>query len=129
MKRTIITLALAAVAFASTMAHGQDDHGNTRQTATAVALPSETTGTINPVSDIDYFRFTVADTMSIVIETTGSYDPLGELWDSSGMQLRLDDSSSKTYRLRFFSHSQQPQQEIAGQRLAPPWLRASSGSC
>ena len=88
MKRAIIAmLALAAVAFGSTMAHGQDDHGNTRQTATSVAVPSATSGTINPGNDRDYFRFVVPDTTAVVMETTGSLDTVGRFYDSNGRQV------------------------------------------
>ena len=103
MQRIIIaTLALAA-AFLSTMAHGQDDHGNTRQTATSVAVPSDTSGTINPGTDVDYFRFEVSAATAIVMETTGSLDTFGRLWDSGGTQVntRDDGGTGGNFRIRW----------------------------
>ena len=102
MQRAIIATLTLAAAFLSTTAHGQDDHGNSRATATTVAVPSDTAGTINPNTDEDYFRFTVSGTTVILMETTGSFDSLGRLWDSSGTQLTQDDDSGagQNFRIR-----------------------------
>ena len=51
MRRAIITTLAFAAAFLSTMAHGQDDHGNTRETATAVTVATSTAGVINSGGD------------------------------------------------------------------------------
>ena len=94
MKRAIATLTFAAAIFTSTMAHGQDDHGDTRATATSVAVPSDTAGRIDPVTEDDYFSFTLSAQTALAIGTTGpSVDTRGWLYDSSGTQLEFNDDS------------------------------------
>ena len=100
MKRTFAMLALAAAAFTSTMAHGQDDHGNATSAATTVSLPSATAGTIDPGNDIDYFRFAVSRTTAVVMETTGSLDTVGRLYDSNGTQLATNDDGGTGFNFR-----------------------------
>ena len=90
MHRAVIATLAAAAAFLSTMAHGQDDHGNTRETATAVAFPSETSGFIIPGTDDDYFRFTLSAQTFVVIETMNTWTE-GWLYSSDGTQLAYND--------------------------------------
>ena len=54
-----------------------DDHGNNASTATTIAVPSTTAGTIGVGSDTDWFRFTATAGTQYVFETT-----LGTLSDS-----------------------------------------------
>ncbi len=91
--RRIIIATLAA--FTSTMAHGQDDHGDATSSATCVAVPSATAGTINPGNDIDYFRFGVSETTAVVMETTGSLDTVGRFYDSNGRQVTGNHNSGE----------------------------------
>ena len=88
----VVTLAFAA-AMLSTMAHGQDDHGNTRAAATSVAFPSDTSGRIDPGSDVDYFSFTLSAQTALVIETDAYIDSEGRLYNSAGAQLAADSDS------------------------------------
>ena len=95
MQRAIIAaLAFAAAIFTSTTAHGQDDHGNTRQTATTVAVPSQTAGSINPNGDVDYFRFEIASQNTYFLESTGSVNTVGRLYSASGVQVTFDDNGA-----------------------------------
>ena len=71
------------------------DHGDATSSATCVAVPSATAGTINPGNDIDYFRFAVPDTTAVVMETTGSLDTVGRLYDSNGRQLTGNHNSGE----------------------------------
>ena len=71
---------------------GTDTHGGTRAAATSVALNSDTSGVIYAGSDEDYFSFTLsARTGPLTIQTTGSTDTTGWLYDSSGTQLATND--------------------------------------
>ena len=100
MKSTVIaTLAFAAAIFTSTMAHGQDDHGDTRSAATPVAFPSETLGRLNPGTDDDYFRFTLSAQTAVVIETLDTWTE-GWLYDSAGTQLAYNDDGGYVNNFR-----------------------------
>ncbi len=93
MRRAIIATLAFAAAMLSTMAHGQDDHGNTRAAATSVAFPSDTRGRIDPGSDEDYFSFTLSAQTALVIETDAHIDSEGWLYNSGGTQLAADANS------------------------------------
>ena len=60
-----------------------DRHGNTPATATVVRLGRRMTGRIAPRGDLDYFRVTVPRDGWLVVETTGSTDTRGTLWDAA----------------------------------------------
>ena len=77
-----------------------DDHCDTRAGATRVALPSQTTGAINPATDNDYFRFEVSNRDEVRIRTTGGVDTYGALYDSSGREIATDDDSGVRYNFR-----------------------------
>lgn len=69
-----------------------DDHGDTRDQATRVQVGAETTGTINLVGDIDYFRIELAEPGLLTVYTTGSLDTYGRLTSEDGrINLRDDD--------------------------------------
>ena len=73
---------------------GHDFHGNALSSATRVALPSTTTGGIDPGNDVDYFRFEVSETRTVTASTAGgSLNTVGTLYDSAGRQLATDDDS------------------------------------
>ena len=48
-----------------------DDHGNTPQTATPLTAGQFTGGTIDPASDVDWFRFSVATAGQVLVELKG----------------------------------------------------------
>ncbi len=67
------------------------EHGNTRATATRISLPSTTAGTIDPGEDEDYFRFEVAASSTVVMESGGGLDAVGTLFGAGGNRIALDD--------------------------------------
>ena len=66
----------------------QDRHGNTPARATAVSLSetapwsSSTSGQINTRRDIDYFALTLPYAGVLLVETTGSTDTRGTVWQN-----------------------------------------------
>ena len=70
------------------------DHGNARSSATPIALPSETRGTIDPGRDTDYFRLELAAAASVVAESDGALDTVGTLFDSSGNRIVQDNDGA-----------------------------------
>ena len=73
-------------------------HRDSRESATPVALPSETAGWIDRgadldyyATDVDYFRFEVSARRVVSIETTGGLDTVGTLEDSGGELLASND--------------------------------------
>ena len=66
----------------------RDLHGNTAAQATRVRLgstapwPSSTNGQINTGDDADYFQLTVPHAGVLVVETTGSTDTIGTVWQA-----------------------------------------------
>jgi len=73
---------------------GGDDHGNSRSSATRIALPSTTTGTIDPGNDTDYFRFVVSARQTVVMESSGDLDAIGTLFDARGARIVQDDDGA-----------------------------------
>ena len=88
-----LALALVAGALAVGAAAQTDDHGNDRASATDVVLPSETSGEIDPGDDEDWFRFEVAASGGVTVETTGGLDTVGALYDADGNELAANDDS------------------------------------
>ena len=79
---------------------GGDDHGNSRSSATRVALPSATGGRIQPANDVDFFRFEVYAERSVTIETSGGLDTVGTLYDGSGRSLATNDDGGNGFNFR-----------------------------
>ena len=80
----------------------QDDHGNTRSSATSLAsLGSAWSGRIEPGSDIDYFKVQVNKSGVLTVYTTGNLDTRGILQNSSGSTLvrNLDDGSGNNFKI------------------------------
>ena len=84
----------------------RDLHGNTAAQATRVRLDgtapwaSSTAGQINPADDIDYFTLPLPQAGVLVVETTGSTDTVGTVWQD-GEELAMADSSGagRNFRL------------------------------
>ena len=96
-----LALALVAGALAVGAAAQTDDHGDDRDSATHVELPSETAGEIDPGHDQDWFRFEVAASDEVTAESTGGLDTVGTLYDADGNQLAAnDDASAGTLNFR-----------------------------
>ena len=92
-----LALALVAGALAVGASAQTDDHGDDRASATRVALPSETSGEIAPGGDEDWFRFEVATSGDVVVETSGVLDTIGALHDANGDVLVVDDDSGGAF--------------------------------
>lgn len=75
-----------------------DDHGNTMSTATAVGIPSLTTGVINASGDQDWFRFVINVRSTVTLTTESRMDTWGDLINSIGSTIAWDDDSGASGR-------------------------------
>ena len=73
---------------------GGDRHGNSRSTATRIALPSSTTGTIDPGNDTDYFRFVLSARRTVTMESSGDLDTVGTLFTVRGARIVQNDDGA-----------------------------------
>ena len=73
---------------------GGDDHGNSRATATNIAVPGTASGRIDPATEEDYFRFVLSSAANLVARTSGDLDTLGTLYDAGGERLAEDDDGA-----------------------------------
>ena len=69
-----------------------DDHGDTEGTATAVRLPSTTSGELETAGDVDYFSFELESSGTLTVYTTGPTDTVGVVTSPSGLRQEDDDS-------------------------------------
>ena len=69
--------------------------------AAAAPWGSSTAGQISPANDVDYFTLTVPQAGVLVVETTGSTDTVGTVWQA-GVELGMADSGGerRNFRLR-----------------------------
>ena len=74
-----------------------DDYGNTRSEAAPIAINTEVAGSLESPNDTDYFEFTVDGDGTVTIESTGSTDTIGTLYDADGRQLLQDDDGGSGY--------------------------------
>ncbi len=79
-----------------------DDHGDSTLTATRVAVPSSTAGSLGSDNDRDVFQFTLAQTATVIIRTTGSVDTFGTLVNATGRVMAEQDDygSDLNFRIR-----------------------------
>ena len=75
------------------------DHGNDRASATTVAIPSTTAGTLTS-RDRDYFRIEISQAGSLLLETTSGIDTYGTLFDSDGSRITLNDDGGSNFNFR-----------------------------
>ena len=76
----------------STTTNGKPaDHGDTLADATSVSAGAKVWGVIDPADEEDYFSFSVSSTADYWIYTLGDLDTVGELLDSGGMSIDIDD--------------------------------------
>ena len=61
-----------------------NDHGDSRASATAIAVDASVAGRIDPGGDKDYFTITVSESTDLWVYTTGPTDTRGELTDDIG---------------------------------------------
>ena len=98
----VASLSLAA-------AQAQDDHGDSAETATLLAISHPATGTIRQASDVDYFRVDLVGSASIDISTSGPTDTRGELFDGTGEMLASNDNSGpQGHNFRIIEQSLEP---------------------
>ena len=94
----------SATATASRTANVHDtgtDHGNNSAEATQVTIPAIASGSLDTVSDKDFFRIDVRLAGTLVLQTTGDTDTYGRLLHSDGRVLYLDDDrgSGNNFRI------------------------------
>ncbi|MFM7815427.1 MAG: trypsin-like serine protease [Verrucomicrobiota bacterium] len=83
-----------------TSTSSSDDHGNTTLTATRVAIPSSTVGILGGNDDRDVFQFTLTQTTTVTIRTTGPVDTYGTLVNATGRVLAEQDDYGTTLNFR-----------------------------
>ena len=71
-----------------------NDHGDSRASATAIAVDASVAGRIDPGGDKDYFTITVSESTDLWVYTTGPTDTRGELTDDIGGTLASNDDRS-----------------------------------
>jgi Bacterial pre-peptidase C-terminal domain len=72
-----------------------DDHGDSFLCATSVNVEDTASGEISPAStasDYDMFTFELTSAATVAVESTGSTDVAGELYDADGVLLESDDN-------------------------------------
>ena len=84
-----------------------DDHGNDSSSATAVDIPSTTAGTLD-AGDQDFFRIDIGEAGSLTLESTGTTDTYGILYDGDGTELARDDDGGTGQNFRISRDSLQP---------------------
>ena len=60
------------------------DHGDTRASATVVALGTRVDGVIEPGTDVDYFKLVLSERTDVLIATSGDLEIAGEFQNSGG---------------------------------------------
>ena len=76
-----------------------DTHADTPRTATRIGSTSSTSGQIGPASDVDYFRVRVTQAGTLTVETTGSMDTVGTLWQGDE-EITTDDDGGDGHNFR-----------------------------
>ena len=76
-----------------------DDHGDNRNDATRVSVPSDTNGILT-ASDTDYFRVDVDEPGTLEVYTSGSTDTLGRLEGADGSRLDENDDGGSGLNFR-----------------------------
>ncbi|MDP4182114.1 MAG: LamG-like jellyroll fold domain-containing protein [Bacillota bacterium] len=78
----ILTLQLAFFYYNPVVIYAADDYGNTFSTAYTIACNTKISGSLEVAGDIDYFKFTTGSSGTYTVETYGSTDTYGYLYDS-----------------------------------------------
>ena len=84
-----------------------DDHGNDSSSATAVDIPSTTAGTLDS-GDQDFFRIDIGVAGSLTLESSGTTDTYGILYDGDGAELARDDDGGTNQNFRISRESLAP---------------------
>ncbi len=81
-----------------------DDHGDTFETATAVAIPSSTEGRLGSADDKDDFNIVLNIVLNaaatLTVETASEADTVGRLFDASGAEPDTDDDGGSKFNFR-----------------------------
>lgn len=88
--------AVATLALACGMAQvatAQDDHGDTAEEATLLAIGGAVGGMLDNDRDTDYFRLDLVGLAVVQVRTSGQTDTKGELLDATGGRLASDDDN------------------------------------
>ena len=83
---------LGAVLAFSVLADAHDDHGDGPRTATILELGSPMAGTLG-AGDVDVFRLDLVGQTRVRVRTSGPTDTTGELADSAGTRLAMDEDA------------------------------------
>ena len=78
-----------------------DDHGDTPDRATDVAVPSSTAGRLGSADDADYFRIKLRRAGTLRAYTTGSINTVGKLTSADGSVSERNDDSGEGTNFRF----------------------------
>ena len=76
-----------------------DDHGNTRESATVIGIPSDTPGELTS-GDVDFFGIDVVEAGTLQVYTSGDTDTVGRLLDSGDSPVDSDDDSGTDSNFR-----------------------------
>ena len=76
-----------------------DDHGDTGDQATSVALGSSTRGRLERQGDRDYFQVSLSGPGTLTVYTTGDTDTYGHLW-GNGQWLAENDDGGADFNFR-----------------------------
>lgn len=71
-----------------------DDHGNTRTTASVLAVNASANGNLEKSGDLDFFKVVTAGPGTLTITSTGNTDVVGTLYNSAGTVLLTDDNGA-----------------------------------
>jgi hypothetical protein len=100
--RIAVANAGGSVVYANPVAGpSSDDHGNSCSSATPVAINSTLVGLILPLSDVDFFRFTLSGNTLVTAEASTSFDSLGTLYDGNCNVILEDDDGAGNLDFRF----------------------------
>jgi len=76
------------------------DYGDNISASTTISTSTTALGSIGIAEDSDYFKIIIPSSGTLTIETTGSTDTYGYLYDSSGAVLSTDDDSGASFNFQ-----------------------------
>ncbi len=102
------------------------DSGETFETARLLTLDTSHTETIASVEDVDYFRIEVEQTGELTVWTTGTFDTVGELRNSSGEIVAEDDDAGYGFNFSIVYTVMSPGTYYV--KVEGHWLSAETGT-
>ena len=73
------------------------DHGGTTATATTLTLGTPVHGSIDPGTDVDYFKLELTAATGVIVSTRGDLDTVGQLLDANEVLLRENDEGDELH--------------------------------